>query len=442
LFFVWPIPHTTTIRISLLILSLFLAIFLFVKQGSFSFKALRELRIPVVLYFAFTVWICLSAIFISEKTLWSLDEINGQWLRGGMGIAIGALFAHLPGRSSLPARKKIFLFIFGVLVLHTVLVVIQGVYKIWQSSEFFSQNLTFVTRHTGGLLAGPIEAGCLIDILMSIIIVEIILRIVYAKRFLPASNALLVILSCLIIFASYITGFRNFLELSALLFFAACILFLSKGGFKRNPIRFIIFIAVVLSLNIAIFFSDERWQNLFETMPLAFDTKAYAANEENDYKDLPRLKSGERVNISNYIRLAQFKEGLYVISENPWGVGFGRDAFRHGIERTYGFHVGSHSDSGLINLTIGAGIVGLILWVAFILSLIVISFKRFITYKNYYALVLCFISISFALRMVIDPIIKDHKLHQFLFLVGLLSISMLIEGNSDSSEKAEDLTVL
>ncbi|MEE9543960.1 MAG: hypothetical protein V3V95_09310, partial [Thermodesulfobacteriota bacterium] len=277
LFFVWPIPHTSTIRITLIILSLFLAVYLCVKEGCFSFKALRDLRLPFALYLAFTAWIFFVALFISEKTLWSLAEINSQWLRGAMAIAIGALFALLPKRKGLPTGEKVLSLVFWVLVAHTLLIVLQGLYEIWQGSGAFIGNLTFRTRMIGGLTAGPIDAGYLIDILMSITLVEIIFRTAYKKKFLALNNVLLASVLCLSLFGSYFTGFRNFLEASALLFLAFSIFYFCKGGRKKKPLRFIILVILILTMNIFVFYSDERWQSLWETVPLALDTEKYTA---------------------------------------------------------------------------------------------------------------------------------------------------------------------
>ena len=437
LFFVWSIPHTSTIRITFFILSLFLAVYLCAKQGCLSFKRLRELRLPFILYIVFTLWIFFVALFISDKTLRSLSEINGQWLRGAMALAIGALFAFLPQKSVLSTRKRILFFIFWVLVIHTLLIVLHGVYEMWQFSGVFIENLTFRTRFIGGLSRGPVEAGCLIDILLSIVLVEIVFRIAFRRQFLPVNKAILAFVFCLALFGSYLTGFRNFLELSALLFLAFSIVNFAKEGNKRKSLTFIALIAVVFSLNIFIFYSDARWQDIRETIPLAFDTEEYRGWRYGHKQDLPKLSSGKTVNISNYIRLAQIKEGYLLVAENPWGLGFARDVFRHAMKKAYGLNAGSHSDSGLFDLLIGTGIPGLMLWLAILLSLIIISLKRFLTNKNYYALVLFFLCISFSIRMIIDPIIRDHKLHQFLFLVGLLSVSMLIEGEPDSGRVLE-----
>lgn len=434
LFFVWPIPHTTTIRITLIILSLFLAVYLCARQSCLSFKGLKDLQLPFILYLAFTIWIFFVALFISEKTLWSLSEINGQWFRGAMAITIGALFALLPRRSGLPIRKKVLILIFWVLVIHTLLVVLDGLYGMWLSSGAFTENLTFRTRMIGGLTNGPIEASYLIDMLILIVLVEVIFRVAYRKEFLNVNNTILAFLFCLALFGSYLTGFRNFLELSALLFLACFIIYFAKGGKKRKTLPFIVLLALILSLNIFIFNLDERWNNLWETVPLAFDTETYTAWRYDGSRDLPKLSSGKRVNISNYLRLANFKAGLLVAADNPWGIGFGRAAFRYGIEKKYGYLGASHSDSGLIDLAIGTGVVGIILWIAMLLSLIIISFKRFMAYNNYYALVLFFLCTSFAIRMIIDAVIKDHKLQLFLFVVGLLAISMIKEGEADTSQ--------
>ena len=81
---------------------------------------------------------------------------------------------------------------------------------------------------------------------------------------------------------------------------------------------------------------------------------------------------------SAYMRIAWFKEALVFIGEHPLGIGYGRNAFGHGIKIKYGKRVG-HSHSGILDLTIGTGIPGALLWLGFLLSLVYLAFRRFNT---------------------------------------------------------------
>ena len=130
-----------------------------------------------------------------------------------------------------------------------------------------------------------------------------------------------------------------------------------------------------------------------------------------------------------------FKEGFILITENPFGIGYGRNAFGHGLKAKYG-EGGGHSHSGIIDLGIGTGFIGMGLWVVFLASLMYYGFRSFKKDESYFGMILLFIVSGFFFRMIVDSVIRDHMLEQFMFLVGLLlalSIKEINEKNSTST---------
>src|SRR5208283_2642454 len=143
----------------------------------------------------------------------------------------------------------------------------------------------------------------------------------------------------------------------------------------------------------------------------------------------PKLKSGETVHGSNYERIAWIKEGVILVMENPLGVGFGRNAFGHAIKRKYPAEdvTAAHSHSGIVDLAVGTGVPGLLLWVLFIGCLMRGSIRKFRDQESYYGLLLFFITADFTMRSLVDSVLRDHMLQMFMFFAGLLYVLMLSE---------------
>ena len=97
LVFVWPVPHTVTLRDLLL-----LTLFIWSGYLAYSRRALQTaamvVGIPLSFYLALSAWILIVALFVSSETGWALAEIKGQWLKAGValisGTLLGAAAAH------------------------------------------------------------------------------------------------------------------------------------------------------------------------------------------------------------------------------------------------------------------------------------------------------------------------------------------------------------
>jgi hypothetical protein len=72
--------------------------------------------------------------------------------------------------------------------------------------------------------------------------------------------------------------------------------------------------------------------NLIDTVPIAWDTEHYKAWQQADPGSWPELPSGETVDPSVYLRIAWLKEGLLLVRDHPFGIGFDRNAFGHGLK--------------------------------------------------------------------------------------------------------------
>ena len=180
--------------------------------------------------------------------------------------------------------------------------------------------------------------------------------------------------------------------------------------------------------------TDARWQVFRETLPFALDTQHHRAWLTD--ADYPRLSNGQEVDKSAYERISWAKEGVQLVIDRPLGRGFSRTAFGAGLQAKYGSGEGAHSHSGLLDLTIGAGIPGALLWLAFLGSLVRVGWTRFRTsdntLNNGYGLLLQFIVLDYGLRSLIDSNIRDHMLQQFMLLGGVV-LSLTLQSSPPRS---------
>src|ERR1051325_11490717 len=169
----WPVAHVTSIRDLLLVLGTIIGGYLFYRDRDVYAAPLRvgNIRRPIVLIAALTVWILFVAVFVSKETLWSLDELRGQWVRTLVAFVLGGLTAAVLCRDDKNA-KRFMLVLFGVFLFHVLAVDIGAV------SAWYSGRPAF--RMTG-LTDGPDKASYLTDITIALIFGEVVARQVANK---------------------------------------------------------------------------------------------------------------------------------------------------------------------------------------------------------------------------------------------------------------------
>lgn len=149
-------------------------------------------------------------------------------------------------------------------------------------------------------------------------------------------------------------------------------------------------------------------------------------------EDYPKMADGQTVDPSAYERVAWISRGLDLIRDNPLGYGYGRNAFTRSLTHLGIDNKVGHSHSGFIDLGVGLGIPGILLWLLFCLSLIVTGLRRFMREQNTTGLVLALVVGGFVGRMLIESIQRDHLLHLFLFICGALLAELLTRGGQDA----------
>ena len=426
LFFVFPIPRTISLRDLLLLLAL-LTFGYVAWRNERRHESLRALIVPATLLALFTAWMYGVALFVSPETAWSLDEIGSQWLRALAALAAGVAVAVAVKKDSGLERKAL-LVIFAALLLHVLIVDILAV-KQWSQDLMAQREFGRIS----GLAGGPDKSNYLTNLLLCFLLAESLYRLLRKKRMLPFGNVLLGSAVGVALFSMFAERMRNGVAVFALMLLIAGLLWLlaqksrlRKTGFVAGAAALAVITLGGLGLAVAIKGGSDL-KKLIETAPIAWDTEHHQGWLDEKKYGLPLLSTGETVDPSAYQRIAWLKQGLLIIGEHPLGIGFGRNAYGHGLKAKYGEGRG-HSHSGLLDLAIGTGVPGTLLWLGFFVSLMRLAWKRARATHSHAAILLMLLLLDFGARMFLDSVIRDHMLQQFLFLTGVAAVMMVTEG--------------
>lgn len=412
LLFIWPVPRTISLRDLLLVVCLGLFAWLAYRDRHAPFPW-QPLRVPFGLYLALSVWIIFVALAISDETFWALGEIKGQWLKATIALVAGGLLGAAIRNDD--STLRLTLTIIGIALLLHVLYVAYQALSVWPQ-------LKIMPTRAAGLTGGSDKSSYLTNMLLYLLLAEIFIRSVFHRRFLPMGNIPLTAITVIALFAVYVEAMRNGIAELAIVLGVAVILVMRESDRMRRLIVVgitlaLVIVALVLGyLNVR---KDERWQTFLETVPIALDIENKAWIDEA--LPQPKLANGQTVDWSNYMRIARMRAGLSLMADYPLGVGFGRNAFGHAVEKKYGMRT-SHSHSGIIDLGAGIGVPGVMLWLVFLGVLLRLGFRGMCESHSFPALALLFLTAGYSFRMLVDSTIRDHMLQMFLFLAAFLAV--------------------
>ncbi|MHB8536279.1 MAG: O-antigen ligase family protein [Sulfuricaulis sp.] len=429
LFFVWPVPHTVSVRDFLLLANLLVFGYFAWARGGLR-GSLPILSAPLLMLAGLTAWMYIVAFFISPETGWTLDEIGSQWIRALLALLIGALVATAV-RDNTRFTRGVLTLLFAVLVVHILYVDLQAVWELLAPGSF---------DRVPGLTEGPDKSNYLTNVLFGFLLVELFFRAVYMRRILPLSHAIFAAVLALAAVSVTAEGTRNGMITLMLMLLLLGWFYLHerRARLNKRALSAVIAAMMVIVLGGIVLVTTARQSSnlneLIDTIPIGWDTKHYKTWQENDPNVWPKLPNGKTVDPSLYLRIAWLREGLELVRDHPLGIGFGREAFGHGLMAKYGQGSG-HSHSGLLDMAIGLGIPGALLWLGFFASLASVVRRQYRAKGNYAALLLLLLLIDYGGRMVLDSVIRDHMLQQFMFLVGMTAVMMLTEAKAIDSGK-------
>lgn len=413
LFFIWPTSHTVSLRQLLLITNLLLFGYIYWRQ-KLQPKNLSALYVAMGLLLALTGWMYLVAFLMAPDTVWSLSEIQSQWWWALAALIVGGLGA-LHGRHAPRFLQALLLVLFIALLVHVVYVDFEMIINLWGSAPL---------ERVSGLTEGPDKSNYLTNSLFGFLLTEIFCRTIYRQRVLPISMKLLIVVLALTVISVFAERMRNGMATLVLMLLVLGSLYLIEQRMRLKKTTALIFVSLLLAMLLgglgfaATLRGPTSLKNIIDTLPVAWDTERNKAWQDEKKYGLPKLANGESVDSTAYMRIAWLKQGLLLVADHPFGIGFGRNAYGHGMKAKYGEGAG-HSHSGLLDLTIGIGIPGSVLWLAFLFSLWLLAWRHYRAAPNYAAVLLMLLLIDFGARMLVDSVIRDHMLQQFMFLVGL-----------------------
>jgi hypothetical protein len=427
LLFIYPVPHTISLRYLLLLGAIGLFGYLAIKHGDFSI--FRRLGLATLLFVALCVWIVFGAVFISDDPRESLSEIRGQWLLTVVSLMTGTA-AGIAAQVKPFIRLRLLQAIVLVFAIHVLIVDIQALWSVVMSGTF--------TLRAQGLTDGPDKASFLTNMFLAFLLSELFLRLTGKSRTFRINNGLFAGVLVLTLFSLYAEGTRNAVLALLVMCVGFIVLYWANHGRNQRPwwqIATVTCLLVVLLTSLFQVSASKRgitWDQMMDTIPVALDTKSHNNWLNTGKYGLPKLPDGRLVEESTYLRIAWLKEGLLLVAEHPLGIGFDRNAFGRGLQLKYGEGRG-YSHSGIIDMAIGMGIPGVLLWITFLASLAWLGLRRFLHTGNYAGLTLLFVVLDFSTRLLLDSVTKDHMLQQFMLVAGLLAVMTVAPAPRDPS---------
>ena len=427
LLFILPIPHTIAIRNILALLLLLVTVYMVVKHKSYKdFTMEPALKRVLILLGVLTLWIYFVAFFISDETHWSLGEIKSQWLTPLLYFATFAMLGVYATSRKAETWKNIYALLFLMLFVHVLYI---DLYEL----QYYVMHKSIITR-VSGLTEGPAadKANYITNVLLSFILAEVIYRFRVGKKLLNVSHFVLILILILTLMSSAFEAMRN--GVIAIIFLGITSIIFAFYGNKRfaKKTKWLISLAILVSIAIPAAYNlkhDSRWATLKETIPIALDTAHHKAWMDHRRYPYPKLSNGQMVSGSNYERVAWMYEGSKLILEHPFGAGYGRNIFGHMIEKKYHEkkRTVGHSHSGLIDMGIGVGIPGIVLWLAFGIYLMYLASSYFFRYDSYFAIIVFFNVSGFFSRFLVDSNMRDHMFLTFMAILGFSLIAMFKE---------------
>jgi hypothetical protein len=358
------------------------------------------------------------ALFISNDTVWSLREIHEDWLKVTLALVLGLLVGAASSDSRPISRYLVAGIIIAALALHVIYIDITGILQ-WAQTGQMPIRLAGFSEHVG-------YANNLVLIFLTLLLVEAYSRLNRRHGVLAVPHWVFATILAAGFVALVFASTRNgIVELSCVLGVLIVLYWREhrSGATSRRALGIALLLGAGVLLTAVWRISvDPSTSTLFQDIPIALDTTTHKAWLDQRKYALPKRLDGTEVSHSNYMRIAWAKEGIILVSENPLGVGYGRDAFGRALRPKGGGDMNGSSHSGWLDLAIGVGVPGIVLWCMFLISVAHIGLRRYRSDGSVYGLALLLVTIGFSIRMLVDPVNYDHVFQQFMFVTGLLTM--------------------
>lgn len=439
LMLVWPVMFTIGLRYSLaglLILTTFFWWYTNRKEINPLFKQ-PPVLISSALLGLLSLWFVIQALWVVPDAHWVWRELRSQWLKDiifwilGLTLGIGSVIQKTQGKywwllAVVSGLLGIVFFNVGAAVL------------IWIQT---GQMPTFFGGATGSRTLESYVNNMLLAFLMG----DLLARD-RAKEFLPWKASITIVLIAICLVNTVFIGTRHGWIGVGMLTVSGFMIYYIQGWRRvgKKGLFLMPLVLVLLAFGAwTTWKTDHRWVTLKETLPIAWDIDTHKAWIDHNKHPFPTLPNGQVVDASNYERPAWIHAGLRMVANRPFGAGFSRHAFGHEIARLYPDSEsasGMHAHSSIIDLAVGGGIPAVLLWTAFVFTLIWCGGVAYFRHGSGAGLLLVFLTSGFFGRSLLDSVMRDHSMEQYIFIVAFLLPMVswdLCHGKSLSSLKTD-----
>jgi len=407
--FISYIRHTIALNNIILCLMIITSLFLYLKNKNLFDHNVFKLKKEFIPLFLFLSWIITQPLVLYHTISKAPTEIKGQLLIPILFLFLGICIIAINNRYL--TKKRIINLLFFTGFSHICIVIIMSLYNFIHLGYLPIRQIYIL----------PVdEVSFLTNLVYAMFLTEIYTRIIYKQKVLYTKNWILVLFFIIFAFSVYLQGMRwGAITFSlSTLSFLILILYQSNFNFYKK-LLVIISLSCIISLTLGFNIKqDKRWSSIIETISIVINDKSlYWVNPSAEHP-CPKLKNGECVDISNYLRLAQQIHGYGLITDYPLGVGYSRYAYQNAINDKYNNTAGvfDFPHSGILNLLIGVGIPGIILYILFFYLLIIKLLKSAPSYYKFFTI---FFIIAFHMRSFIDMTFMNHNLKVFMLLLGI-----------------------
>jgi len=428
---VWPIPNNLLPfhRNFLLYTSCVMTLFLVIKLSVYPRLWQSYIRSISIILLSITLIGLISGIFFSPDVKLMFKNWNGMWVRPVMlfflGLYIYPVLKH--AFTNLTAEKFISIIVLCFCV--SPMLHVLNIIWIWYETGniAFGQTALFRTRT---------ELSMQINMVAVILIAEALRRVLKFQSVLTFNNGVLGGLISLMVLSTILANTRFGTLGLATGMVSMFFLVLAKEINHRNKynllLGLVILLAVVCSISYASWKNDARWRTMAEDVKIGWnapvDSSCFELSDTHAVPSTLKRENGTSVDNSNACRPAFIHQALELIKDHPLGNGASKDIYGKLLRTKYANNeiTISQSHSGLLEVALQYGIVGLLLWLAFNIIIIRQAWRSYIKNNDGSSLFLLIFTIGFLSRSVVDRNLIDHFFEQFMFVTGvLLSINVI-----------------
>lgn len=399
--FVFPIPHTIALRNLLLLVGIVALVWKYRKSLP---RLAPWLKSAAWWLAALTAWIVFHSVAVAPAPTLALDQFRANWL---MPLLIGALGAwaaiQLPRGRALQA-------VTAALAAHSVWL-LGWQFKLWLAAFAWPFKATpFGAYDFHATING---------FFLTLMVADRLAWILKESSPLALGRWLGWTLLLLSLGSDLALQSRNNTVMSVTLMLVAGIILLGTQLRHWRLIAIAAGVMLLLGAGSLKFDSANRWPRLSESLSVGWSsTSMHWMN--NEPTSMPATPSGAALEESAYARAAWARQALGMITEHPWGIGFGHDSFGRAVAMKYGHTGMGSSHSGWLDFALGVGLPGLALLLATAGASVLGGWKQFRETQDYQALLLAFFIGNYTLRCLLDGHLSGWRLGMFAFICGIL----------------------